>query len=100
MFALIGLLAVGSGAAGFVHNLHHAEDETSSAPAESKHDESNCVIHAQLRAPMLSVGYVPILVSLGLFVAFLTSLAQSPAVQTVHIRLDCRGPPRACISVA
>jgi hypothetical protein len=99
VIALLAMLAVGSGSAGFLHSLHHLHDATSSGPADSKHDESKCVIHAQLRAPMVSGGYVPLLVSVGLFVAFLTLLAQAPAVQSVHVRLDCRGPP-VCSSMS
>ena len=41
----------------------------------------------------LSVGWVPLLICLGLFVAFLTLLTPQLASQRVAIRIDCRGPP-------
>ena len=45
-------------------------------------------------------GVTPLLICLGLFVAFLTMLASQPAIQRFFTRLDCRGPPaRLLISV-
>ena len=79
------LLALGSGAVQHVHNDAHTGD--------GQHDESNCLLHALMRGPMLSEGVTPALVCLGVFVAFLTMLVIEPASQQVILRLDCRGPP-------
>ena len=59
------------------------------------HDDSNCSIHRLLHVAKLSVGWVPLLVCLGLFVAFLSELPATAPVRRLVIRLDCRGPP-AC----
>ena len=116
-FALLG-----SGAAEHVHNLDHAardaalalhershhacegahkhaghdddHDHHHPAPAPG-HDASNCDIHAQLQAPAIAAGSVPVLVCLGLFVSFLTLLSPRLTPQRVPPRTDCRGPP-AC----
>lgn len=42
---------------------------------------------------MLNAGWTPLLVYLGLFIAFLTLLAERPAAVRLLTRLDCRGPP-------
>ena len=87
------LLALGSGGAEFVHHLLHHHDEAAAAGTPQPADESRCIVHALLRAAVMLVGRIPMLVCIGPFVAFLTLLAQSPTVQSVPIRLDCRGPP-------
>ena len=100
------LLVLGTGAVQYAHNHAHLEHAAAHAPpaalpAESqKHhdhdhdtDEANCLLHALMRGPMLSGGWVPLLVCLGLFVAFLTLLASQPTTQRFLARLDCRGPP-------
>ena len=96
-FATILLIALfaalGSGAMLHVHN-----DDAAAHAAH--HDEENCLVHALLGGPMLAEGVTPLLVCLGLFVAFLTMLASQPALRKVLTRLDCRGPPaRLLISV-
>ena len=92
----IALLATGGGE--FVHNLaHHHED----AGPLSDHDESNCVLHMQLRAPLMLESAVAALVVAGLFVAFLTLLAQQRIAQLVTADVPCRGPPAlALVSAA
>jgi hypothetical protein len=58
-----------------------------------QHDESNCAIHAQLHLQFLAAGFTPILICLGLFLAFL-SLLDSPLLgRLLPARIDCRGPP-------
>ena len=57
------------------------------------HDESNCPVHAQLHLPFIAGGWVPLLVCLGLFVAFLTLLPASLVSHRPPLRPDCRGPP-------
>jgi hypothetical protein len=111
---LIGsFLALGGGALNFAHNLQHVHEndaavhstaahrhggtphETPGSDHHHHHEPSpaDCFVHGLLQAPLLSVGYVPLLVCLGLFVAFLTLLAQRPAAVRLIDRLDCRGPP-------
>jgi hypothetical protein len=91
---LIGLfLALGSGGVEYLHNLDHAHEDARSRTPHQQHDESNCVLHAQLRAPLLSAAWVPLLVCLGLFVAFLTLLVEQPVIHRPLNRLACRGPP-------
>jgi hypothetical protein len=88
LFALLG-----SGAMLHVHN-----DDV--AAQGDHHDAQHCLVHAVLGGPMLAEGVTPLLVCLGLFVAFLTMLASQPALHLVLARLDCRGPPaRLLISV-
>ena len=86
-------LALGSGALEYAHNLEHAREDARVKAPEKQHDESNCVFHAQLHAPLLAAAWVPLLVCLGLFVAFLTLLAEQPIPHRPITRLDCRGPP-------
>ncbi|HYO07835.1 MAG TPA: hypothetical protein VER17_02580 [Tepidisphaeraceae bacterium] len=74
-----------------------AGDEGLATPPDPRpaHDESNCDLHRRLHLPLMSAGYVPLLICLGLFVAFLTQLAPALVSQLACLRLDCRGPP-AC----
>jgi hypothetical protein len=87
---LIGLLlALGSGVVQHLHEDAHVGD--------THHDENTCVLHALLRGPMMTGGWTPLLVCLGLLVAFLTMLTPQPAPQKFFTRLDCRGPPAALL---
>jgi hypothetical protein len=89
LFALLG-----SGTMLHVHN------EDVDAAHTDHHDREHCLVHALLAAPVLADGVTPLLVCLGLFVAFLTMLASQPAIQRFFTRLDCRGPPaRLLLSV-
>lgn len=106
--------ALGSGLLRYAHDAVHARQDAREearlvatrgdapstpapvpAPAPRHHDETNCDLHAQLNAPLMHATAVPLLVFLGLFVAFLTLLAPPLVTQRVITRLDCRGPP-AC----
>ena len=106
---VVCLLAIGTGLAECLHNLDHAIEDAAAITSRSSstdgskpvlrpihHDESNCRVHALLRAPALSSGYVPLLVCLGLFVAFLTQLTPPLLPQRAVFRIDCRGPPACC----
>jgi hypothetical protein len=96
-------LALGSGTLEFLHNLQHQREDASEAalaaaagrsiPSHQTHDESNCDFHAQLHVPLLAAVWIPLLVLLGAFVAFLTLLARPLAGHRVPLRIDCRGPP-------
>jgi hypothetical protein len=90
-------LALGSGAAGYLHDIQHqwedvATTQLPSAPAPH-HDDTNCWMHYQLHQPLAAVGVVALLVCLGLFVAFLTLLAPALNPQRAFFCIDCRGPP-------
>jgi hypothetical protein len=99
----LAFLALGTGGLEFLHNLEHQREDARQAsialkshqriPAAPTHDESNCPIHFQLHLPIFFTAWTPLLVALGLFVAFLTLLAPSLNTQRAYIRLDCRGPP-------
>jgi hypothetical protein len=96
-------LALGTGTLEYLHNLQHAEQdarEDAAAKAsgqpvdEHHHDDSNCQVHAQLHMPFTGgAGWLPILVFLGLFVAFLTLLDTPLIPRLTPARIDCRGPP-------
>jgi len=57
--------------------------------AERRHGDRPRVVQAELH----SAGWVPLLICLGLFVAFLTQLAPRLVPQRALVRIDCRGPP-------
>lgn len=97
---LITFGATGSGALARLHDLaharqdhHHGHSHDHDAPAQPAHDETNCDLHAMLRAPVMAGTTVPLLMLLGLFAAFLTQLAPRLHSQRVPTRIDCRGPP-------
>jgi hypothetical protein len=102
---LLVFLALGTGTLEYLHNLQHAQEDAREdallarkggplTPHEShEHDDSNCPVHAQLHLPLMSGGWVPLLVLLGLFVAFLSLLSQPLIHRAVPARIDCRGPP-------
>jgi hypothetical protein len=91
---LVAIALLGSGTLEYLHNLAHAyEDIAAGAPESRHHDDTNCAVHAQLHLPMLGGAHVPLLVFLGLFVAFLTQLPRAVESRRIPIRLDCRGPP-------
>ena len=110
---LLAIAAVASGAARYVHEMSHAHAAPSHAghahghhrhdhhhggggeepAAPVPHDESTCLIHALLKLPMLGAGFTPLLVCLGLFVAFLTLLPVQVRSRRPILQLDCRGPP-------
>ena len=97
-------LALGTGALEYLHNLDHQRSDSQARlaakdglPAQPSPipDDGNCKIHAQLHQPVSATPWTPLLVFLGLFVAFLTLLAPEPISYRPLLRLDCRGPP-AC----
>jgi hypothetical protein len=95
--------ALGSGAAEYLHNAEHAAEDAAAAvlardagmPLDHApiHDESNCPIHAQLHMAGLAVSWTPLLVCLGIFIAFLTLLASRLPGERVAFAISCRGPP-------
>ena len=99
---LVSFLALGTGGLGRLHQHAHELQDLARAEAHHSHerdstpvhhDESNCDWHVLLRAPLASLGWVPLLISLGLLVAFLTQLRTVLLPQGAQRRVDCRGPP-------
>jgi hypothetical protein len=102
---LLCFLGLGSGALRFAHDAAHRQHDArlehaaraAGIPIEPKdhhpHDESNCDLHALLNAPLALTNETPLLVQLGLFVAFLTLLSTPVARLRLPARIDCRGPP-------
>jgi hypothetical protein len=102
-------LALGTGALERLHDLEHdVQDARIDAWAKAAHlpvlphhhDESNCEIHAQLHMAIIFAGWVPLLVLLGLFIAFLTLLDTPLIPRLLPVRIDCRGPPARLVSIA
>jgi hypothetical protein len=89
---LLAFLGLGSGLLEYLHNLEHLREDAAAGTHE-EHDDSNCPVHRQLHLPLISAAAVPLLICVGLFVAFLTLLASQPSSHRPLVRLDCRGPP-------
>jgi len=99
---LVCFLGLGTGALDFLHQLQHArEDAVADAKAKAEgrpifphhHDESNCDTCAQLHLQFVFIRWVPTLICLGLFVAFLTQIDTPLISRPAPVRIDCRGPP-------
>jgi hypothetical protein len=98
---VFALMAVSSGLIEHIHRLEHSASRSESlsssagwqAPGQPGHDEQNCDICLTLHMPLLSAGYIPILICLGVWVAFLSSLRPRLIPQRVQRSIDCRGPP-------
>jgi hypothetical protein len=95
-------LSLGSGLLERFHVLiHEAQDalldqtQGNDTPQPHHHDEDQCSIAVQLHMPLLSVGWVPLLISLGLLIAFLTQLPVHRPDWRFPASIDCRGPPLA-----
>jgi hypothetical protein len=105
---MLVVVALGSGAMEYLHNLQHAQEDAACAAATAAperadqpqpkvpvHDDSNCFLHRQLHLPTIAAGWVPVLVFLGLFVTFLSEIARPLISRPPLLDVDCRGPP-AC----
>jgi hypothetical protein len=93
---IAGFVALASGALEQVHLRQHLLEHANAKAMGSGHSdrsENDCEFCVQLHAPALSGGWVPLLVCLGLLVAFLTLLAPAMTPQRIALRIDCRGPP-------
>jgi hypothetical protein len=101
---LFSFVALGTGTLEYLHNLQHQHEDAAQAaaartaglpdaPDHRSHDDSNCEFHSRLHLALMTWAWVPLLVLLGLFVAFLTPLAPVPPAQQPPSRLSCRGPP-------
>jgi hypothetical protein len=95
---LAGFLALGTGLLESLHLrthlLEHAKAKLFAAEQnQPEQPEKDCELCFQLHLPTVTSGWVPLLVCLGLLVAFLTLLSSPLAPQRVALRVDCRGPP-------
>jgi hypothetical protein len=94
------LAAISTGGVGYLHELQHHHRDAGSARfagiSNSDDDdlhEHACALCATLHMPTVPAGYVPVLICLGLFVAFLTQIAPPPVRGRIALPIDCRGPP-------
>jgi hypothetical protein len=94
---LVAFAALGSGLLEDLHQrthtMQHAAAAKAGTDAAGRDRGDGCELCANLHVARISAGWVPILVCLGVFVAFLTQLAPQWAPQRVVLRIDCRGPP-------
>jgi hypothetical protein len=89
IIAILWVGALGAGAVEYAHNLEHAHHDSDT------HDESNCPTHLQLHLGLLLPAWIPLLISLGLLVAFISEVLPPNYICRIPARIDCRGPPRA-----
>ncbi|MGB7160803.1 MAG: hypothetical protein WBD40_22250 [Tepidisphaeraceae bacterium] len=98
---ILAFAALGSGSLLHVHNRAHAAEHVAADHHDADHqhpvpaDSRSCDLHGMLTLPVLPGGFTPVLIALGLLVAFLTQLSPTWVSAFTHVRLDCRGPP-AC----
>ena len=120
---LLTFLLMGSGALEYLHNRAHEledrmEDQKEAAAAAEalaalplppgmhripvqrhhEHDENNCEVHAQLHMAIILYSWMPLLIWLGIWIAFLSLLAVPLIPRPLPERIDCRGPPCANFS--
>ncbi|HEV2296490.1 MAG TPA: hypothetical protein VGR35_21780 [Tepidisphaeraceae bacterium] len=95
---VLAFAALGSGLLLHLHNAAHAAEHAHVEGDQHDHpplDTRGCDLHGKLSLPMLSAGFTPVLITLGLLIAFLTQLTPAWNPAFAHVRLECRGPP-AC----
>lgn len=101
---LLTFLAAGSGLTQYVHERQHEWQDAALAgnglpgkPVSNPpiHNDANCVIHAQLHMPVVSVAWLPPTLEVGVLAIAPMALDQAPLAQNHPDRIDCRGPP-AC----
>lgn len=96
---LIAFAALGSGLLEDLHLRAHltqtaAAAHTGTDPSgHDRGDPDGCELCAHLHVGRISAGWLPVMICLGVFVAFLTQLSPRLAPQRVAARIDCRGPP-------
>ena len=96
-------VALGSGAMERWHNAQHAADDAAQLSVTSRagipfapisdHNDTNCAIHGLIHFSTSVVAWVPLLICLGLFIAFLTMLPRPIPVARYFHFVSCRGPP-------
>jgi hypothetical protein len=100
---LLCFATLGTGLAQYWHEQQHEREDRihlSLALLAGKHlpvhgadHDSDCPICMQLHVPHLPATWTPILLLLGLLLAFLQPLLSRPLAQPATIHIDCRGPP-------
>jgi hypothetical protein len=108
LLLMVCFLALGSGYALYLHEQQHAREDAAEAAAckaaglpardHPDHDDNNCPVHAQLHMLMVAGTVLPVLLLLGLVVAFLTELLREAPKSHAPLIADCRGPPLLLLS--
>jgi hypothetical protein len=93
MVLVVAVFALGSGALRYVHELDHLAREHDEHDEHHHEDTGDCFVHAQLNLPMLSGGWTPPVVCIGLLTAFLPFLTAAVLSRRPLLLLDSRGPP-------
>lgn len=99
MILLVVFAATGSGLLKYLHLREDTAAATQplarssvSLPHED-HDENNCPICMTLHMQIAVTGYVPLLICLGLLLAFLSLITPPPFTRRVPVWIESRGPP-------
>jgi hypothetical protein len=82
-----------AGHAGYHHHHEPSSDDRPSPDERPTHDETNCDLHAMLRAPVASLNATPALVVAGEITGRVSLGAESLVAQRTLARIACRGPP-------
>ena len=98
LILIVVFAAIGSGVIQFLHLQEHAAASVASEspilqPSQPGHDEDNCLSCLTLHMQFSGGNAMPLLICLGLAMAFLTMLAPRLTPQAIPARIDCRGPP-------
>ena len=75
------------------HHHHHEPTRDQKRDRTPSHDETNCDLHAMLRAPVASLTTAPVLVLAGGIVGRMSLGSESLVAQRTQAWIDCRGPP-------
>jgi hypothetical protein len=87
---------------GLLKYLHLREDAAAISPLlpgpgislpHQDHDENNCPICVTLHMQIAVAGYVPLLICLGLLLAFLSLITPPLFARPVPVWIESRGPP-------
>jgi hypothetical protein len=99
MILLVVFAATGSGLLKYLHLREDAAAATqplansSIALPHEDHDENNCPVCMTLHMQIAVAGYVPLLICLGLLLAFLSLITPPPFTRPVPVWIESRGPP-------
>lgn len=99
---LILLAVFAATGSGLLKYLHLREDaaaciqplaRSSISLPHQDHDENNCPICMTLLLQITVTGYVPLLIFLGLLLAFLSLVTPPPFTRPLPVWIESRGPP-------
>ncbi len=102
LFLIAWITALGSGALQYFHELDHLRQDSlfdaalkahALPTSHEDHDEADCPVCIQLHIPLWVASWAPLLLFLGLFIAFLKLLSIPLVSRRPALRLGCRGPP-------